>query len=169
MSKLNKQKFMENEKVEEVAETTSAPEKVIKVSPFETKVILSDGTELFIKKLKAGKYFEAQKAFTTWVSVLQNSVSEKIDKSADGKVDEESVREALVNGTITIADFTSKIMEAEEHRTKLLSVALDMTEEAVLENIYPEDLNILLGVVVDLNNFMQNIKNSAAPIAGLGA
>ena len=128
----------------------------------------STGEKVVLKKLKAGKYYEAQKLYVAWISDLQKIFESSkedlkglIDK--EGVVDEKKLEARLkekdntkVSDTLTSAD------TAGEKRLALLAVCLDMNTEELNESYYPEDIDTLLGEAIKLNNFLENVKKSVA-------
>jgi predicted CopG family antitoxin len=145
----------------------------VEAQKFEAEVTLSEGGVLKITKLKAGKYFVAQKLFSDWISQLTTSISgaSGVSKTkGDGSLKtKEEVYEELVQGKFDVSSFVSKISGLEDNRIKFLAAATGLSEEELMNNYYPEDLNKITDAVIELNNFLVNLKNSVAPIAGLGA
>lgn len=131
-------------------------------------ITLLDGSTLTITKLKAGKYFEAQKAFSTWLDGIQNSVKE-VFKTDITDLDKDSVEKKAVSEGDSFTALALKISSNSSSRDEVIAIALGITIEEMNNKFYPEDINLIFSKVIELNNFMENIKNSVAPIAGLGA
>jgi hypothetical protein len=138
-------------------------------------VLPSSGAKKTIHKMKAGQYYQAQKVYVFWLEKLEKVLdASKIDFSkaldADGKPDTAKLDSLIgergkssIEATIQVAN------EATEKGLELLSLALGETPEEINENYYPEDIDVLMTGVMKVNNFMQNLKKSVAPTAGLGA
>jgi hypothetical protein len=140
-----------------------------------TKVNLpSAGKEFIVPKLKAGKYYEAQKVYVSWIQELQkvfstNNVDLEQIKNEDGTVDPEKLQESLTKNTkIDTSSILDQVGFASDKRTELLSICLGKTKEEILEEFFPDDLELIVEKVLEVNNFLGNIKKSVAPMVGLG-
>jgi len=157
-------------------ETSKAPPMTFKV-----EVELPTTQEsITVKKLKAGPYYKAQKLYTEWLSLLQdlfNTSREstkdlKTTVSKDGKVDEKKleaeIKKELAKSGSKIDMMASLRLadSASDKRINLLAICLDVTVEEVNDKFYPEDINVLLDAAININNFLENVKKSAAPAVG---
>lgn len=131
------------------------------------------GEVVTVRKLKAGPYYEAQKVYVDWISKIQKlfagnqeDLQEAVD--ANGKVDEKKLAEQLKksNSKVDVAEMLSIADNASANQRKLLSLCLGQDEKIINDNYYPEDLEQLLTEVIKLNNFMENVKKSVAPMVG---
>ena len=134
------------------------------------EVTLSDGTKHIVKKLKAGKYYEAQKYFVDWLSNVEAMLeSQKIDvknmvKEGTDKPDLEKIEKEMTRvESSAFSALVSNAVDASSKRMKLLAVSLDMEEKEMADTFYPEDITALLDAVMEVNNFMGNLKKSVAP------
>ena len=143
------------------------------------EITLLEGKKVTVTKLKAGKFYEAQKIYTEWyklvIEVIANkkglNVSALVDK--DGEADINKIQEMMakrqedsVDLAVLLQDNNNKVSDK---KLELLSVALSMDVKEVSEEFYSEDIEVLVSKVIELNNFSDNLKNFAAPMVGLGA
>jgi len=138
------------------------------------KVILG-GEEITAKKLKAGKFYEAQKVisqlFRDAGSLLKKD--EKADVSQ--KEVERKVKEQVAEGKIPdikdvdMAGLVSMFDKFPQHISRFVAICVEMTHEELLDKAYPEEINKAFAVCFELNNVMENLKNSVAPMEKLGA
>jgi len=141
----------------------------------EKTVILPSGDTRILKKLKAGKHYEAQQIYANWINSLQKillkarvDMGKGFDK--DGKADMKKMTDLIEKNKELNADaLLEKAEEASFMRVALLAVCLGETKEEVSENYYAEDLDVMLDACIELNNFLGNLKKSVAPITGEGA
>ena len=166
-----KQEKVETKAVEKPAVVEASP--VLFVT--EQTVKLPSGETRLIKKLKAGRHYEAQQIYANWITSLQKlllnarvDLSKGFDK--DGKADMKKFS-ALIekNKELDAESLLAKAQEASVMRISLLAVCLGETEEEISDNYYAEDLEALLDTCVELNNFLGTLKKSVAPITGGGA
>jgi hypothetical protein len=124
-----------------------------------TAKITIGGKEITINKLKAGKFYEAQK-----------SISEMFKKAAELSTDPKATTEGKVPDMkdVDISNLVGLFEEFPQHVAKFVSICIDMTDKDLLEKAYPEEINEAFGVCLELNNVMENLKNSVAPIGKLG-
>lgn len=108
----------------------------------EDKIILG-GEETTIKKLKAGKFYEAQKVFSEILSVSTGAGAE------DG------------------SNMSKLMTEFPELITKFVAVCSEIPVDEINEKAYPEEISAAFGVCAELNNVVENIKNSVAPMEKL--
>jgi len=137
----------------------------------------ASGEKILLKKLKAGLYYEAQKIFVKWFGDLQKLLTkDKIDFEAlkdpkTGKiVDIEKATEKLQNATsFDIVGFLDQSESNSKLMLQLVAICIGSTPKELTEKYYPEDITELAVGAIKLNNFIGNLKKSAAPTAGLGA
>ena len=151
----------------------ATPAEVPKAFLTETEVYLPYSKEKYVvKKLRAGKYNEAQKVFTAWISELQKMVMKsqvelKGVMGADGKPDATKLAGQLDEETQrTVSILLESAGDASTERMKLIALGLQLTMDEVNEKFYPEDLEVLLGAINGINAFMENLKKSVAPTLG---
>ena len=145
----------------------------------EKKIKLSSGDELIIKKLKSGKFYEAQKIYSEWFSIILDILSKRedinfndfIDK--DGKADSDKIQNTLNKKQSNQYGFIKEIYDNTEEvvtkKLELVSFCIGVSKEDLGELYYQEDIELILNTVIELNNFSENLKNFVAPMAGLGA
>jgi len=135
----------------------------------------SSGETRLIKKLKAGKHYEAQQIYANWINSLQKILLKaRVDLDTgfdkEGKADMKKLTDLIEKNKELNADaLLEKAQEAAKMRIALLSVCLGETEKEIEENYYAEDLEVLLDASIELNNFLGTLKKSVAPITGGGA
>jgi hypothetical protein len=152
------------------------PKDLEKILLLAKEITLSDGSKLTIKKLKVGKYYQAQKHFSEWISELQKAVtSSSIDYSdyigEDGKPDMLRIQKELESkgSSNQATNLLSAINKTSVYKIRLASIGLEKTEDDVEELYYADDIDLIVMTMLDVNDFMGNLKNFAAPIANLGA
>ena len=135
---------------------------------FTAKAML-DGKELLIHKLKAGKYYEAQKIYIGMAdrirAAMQKSMTPeelKNEKNMDG-TDEKEMR--ALAGKMKVATLY-EIVPTEV--LKLVAFCIDKPEKELSEQAYPEEISDIADKVIELNNFKDNLKKSVAPMGNLG-
>jgi hypothetical protein len=135
----------------------------------------SDGMEFTVPKLKAGKYYQAQKVYVSWIQELQkvfagsNNLDLEEVKDTKGEVDPKKLQKALEkNSGFDTSSVLDQVGVASAKRTELLAICLGRTTEEILEDFYPEDLEIIVDKVIEVNNFLGNLKKSVAPMVSLG-
>ncbi|MFA5724587.1 MAG: hypothetical protein WC979_10115 [Candidatus Pacearchaeota archaeon] len=124
--------------------------------------IVIGGNIKVIQKLKAGKFYEAQKVIATIFKETSKLSSTKSVESENGEMTPDTKDMdigALVN---LFEDFPS-------HVAKFVAICSETLEEELLKEAYPEEINDAFGVCLELNNVMENLKNSVAPMGKLGA
>ena len=132
-------------------------EKTLKTS---AEIIIGGKTKT-INKLKAGKFYDAQKI----IAGMFKEAS-KISSSPDAVVKEGE------NPDVSNMDLGALIGLFESFPTqvaKFVAICADMPDVEILQEAYPEEINEAFGVCLELNNVMENLKNSVAPIGKLGA
>ena len=131
------------------------------------------GVSLRINKLKSKAHYEAQKIYSEWVRELQKLSEIKMD-SKSVVDDNDSVN--LVKFEAEYKDLESKriafVLDKSESlvklRSQILSWCLGVPPEKIEEDYYPEDLDFLIGKCLEVNRFMDSLKKSVAPTAGIG-
>jgi len=158
----------------------ASPEKQANLTPFVTFIevtLPSTGQTVKLEKLKAGKYYQAQKIYIAWIQELQKAFSSNLEVDVkelikeDGTADKNKLVEEIKgrDNKVNVQALLTKINEASTRRMELLEICLNSTTEAIENNYYPEDIDLLMDKVIALNNFMGNLKKSVAPSVGLGA
>jgi hypothetical protein len=135
----------------------------------------ASGEVVKIEKLKAGKYYEAQKVYVEWLQQIRELIDEssgKIDpkKFTDekGKVDTVAMEKEVdaQGGHVNIAVMLSKAEGSAKKQVQLLAICLGKSEEEILNNYFPEDMKFLVDKAITLNNFIENLRKSVAPSVG---
>jgi len=125
-----------------------------------TSEIVIGGKAKAIQKLRAGKFYDAQKViaeiFKETAKLSTSSESIETGKTPDVKDMD------LVAMVSLFGSFPPQV-------AKFIAICADMPEEELLKDAYPEELNEAFGVCLELNNVMENLKNSMAPLKKLGA
>jgi len=123
-------------------------------NPTETEAkVLIGGEEYPVYKLKAGKFYEAQQVFAEIISTL-SSVDKKTSVSGEGGSNEGEQTIAV------LSKFPEKI-------SKFVAVCMALDEKDLLEKAYPEEITTAFEVCIRLNNVIDNLKNSVAPMEKL--
>ncbi len=138
---MSEEKAQSSPAVEEPKTEATAPVKG--VSKIESKIIFG-GKEYAIYKLKAAKYYEAQKIFLGVIGRFQES-----EKGEDGS----KMMEAM-------GDFPKEMM-------KVIAICSDKTVEEIGELAFPDEISPAFVEVLELNKFTENLKNFAAPLESL--
>jgi len=128
-----------------------------------TAEIIIGGEKKTINKLKAGKFYDAQKVFADIVKSMTPpaSMANKIPKSPQeiAKAAEElgasKLQEVFVTMPRKIAEF--------------VAICADMETKEFMVEAYPEEVPAAFTVCYKLNNIVNNLKNYRAPIEKLGA
>jgi len=140
-------------------ETQAVQQATVPDSGEKTAKITLGGEEITIKKLKAGKFYEAQRIFAKIISSVRTSGEAKtVGQKGEAKeiaVDLDQVIRVLA--------------EVPEQVAKFVAFCAEMKEEDVLAKAYPEEINKAFGTCLELNNVIENLKNFAAPMEKLGA
>ena len=164
------------EEVEATVEVVTPTKEQKTSSKFKTNsefVLPATGQKMKLFKLKAGKYYEAQKIYVEWIEELTQIFSgdgQSLTKAIDAKgvVDEKKLKEqfALAENKKTVSNTLKCANKAAEYRMDLVAICLGVTIEIVNEEYYPEDIDIILDEAIILNNFIENVKKSAALSVG---
>jgi len=124
-----------------------------------------NGEKLVIHKLKAGKYYEAQKIYVGMIDAIRGKTT--YDTTKVGKAQEKLTEEELE--VASSLDFSGLYSVFPQAVAKLVAFCIDMDVEKLLEEAYPEEINEISSKVIELNNFQENLKNAVAPLGNLGA
>jgi hypothetical protein len=123
--------------------------------------IVIGGSTKTIQKLKAGKFYEAQKVIAAiFKETSQLSSSSKSVKNEDG---------TEVPVDMDMGELASLFENFPTHVAKFVAICAEISEEELLNDAYPEEINKAFGICLELNNVMENLKNSVAPMGKLGA
>jgi len=128
-----------------------------------------NGQTLTINKLKAGKYYEAQEIYLGMIDALRKQMAQKpqVDKEGNAIVVDKLKPEELASNLTLDVSSLYKIFPKEI--VKLVSFCIGVEGKKLLEEAYPEEISDMADKVIKLNNFSENLKNSVAPLASLGA
>jgi len=122
--------------------------------------IVIGGQKKTIQKLKAGKFYDAQKIiaemFKEAANLSTSSKSVEVGKTPDIK-------------DMDLGALVGLFEKFPTHVANFVAVCAEMPSEELLKEAYPEEVNEAFGVCLELNNVMENLKNSVAPIGKLGA
>ncbi len=121
--------------------------------------IIIGGQSKTIQKLKAGKFYDAQKIIAEMFREAAKLSSSPKPEGADAPDVKDMDLGALVG---LFEKFPTYV-------ANFVAVCADMPEKELLDSAYPEEVNEAFGVCLELNNVMENLKNSVAPIGKLGA
>lgn len=143
-----------------------------------------NGEKIVIQKLKAGKYYEAQRIYIGLISSIRGSMVDNAKQKSDAEEESKKLNEAkdkidkgvplekeelsglLKTGSL---DFDTLYAKFPQEIAGLVGFCIGVEKEKLLEEAYPEELSFIAEEVIKLNNFAENIKNSVAPLASLGA
>ncbi|MBW2994354.1 hypothetical protein KY315_02965 [Candidatus Woesearchaeota archaeon] len=117
-----------------------------------------NGKEITINKLKAGKYYEAQKIYIGLIDKVRQDMKLELKKPQGKEIKPEDViaKKGLdINSLYSV--FPTEI-------AKLVAFCIDFEPEKLLEEAYPEEISNIATKVIELNNFNENLKNSVAPM-----
>jgi len=121
-------------------------------------VIIINDKEIVITKMKAGKHYECQKSFLRMISAVQKTYSD-IELTA-GKSKEQLKKEGL-ESEITYWDV---MMLVPDKMLSFVAECLDVDVEFLKTEANPEEIPIAYKKIVELNDFMGNVKNFVTPI-----
>ncbi len=125
-----------------------------------TAKITLGGEEVTVNKLKAGKFYEAQKPISEMFKKAAELAPSKPQNLEEGEVPDMK--------DVDITNLVGLFEDFPQHVAKFVSICVNMTDKELLEKAYPEEINEAFGVCLELNNVMENLKNSVAPIGKLG-
>ena len=125
-----------------------------------TGEIVIGGQSRPIQKLRAGKFYDAQK-------IIAEIFKETAKLSTSSKSVEAGETPEIKNMDIGV--MVGLFESFPNHVAKFIAICADISEEELLKEAYPEELNKAFDVCLELNNVMENLKNSMAPLERLGA
>lgn len=154
----------------DVADNTNVPNVEIKddkPSKYEAEIIIG-GKARTIKKLKAGEFYKAQRAFAGILgSVTKGLDTKKIAKDKIDPNNPEQLKE--IASDADISEVMNVLAEAPAKMAGFVAICAGMDEKELLNEAYPEEIPEAFNVCYDLNNMAENIKNFGAPMRMLGA
>ena len=112
--------------------------------PIEAKLSLG-GEEYTIKKLKAGKFYEAQKLFAEIIASVGSKSGETTDSDQLSQI---------------LSEFPEKVLA-------FVAKCAELDEKEIKEKAYPEEISVAFEKCMELNNVFENLKNSVAPMERL--
>ena len=121
--------------------------------------IIIGGQTKTINKLKAGKFYDAQKIIAEMFR--ETSQLSTSSKSVDGGTTPD-IKDVDLEALVSLFE------KFPNHVAKFIATCADMPEEDLLKDAYPEEINTAFSICLKLNNVMENLKNSVAPIKELG-
>lgn len=134
------------------------------------EVELPSGPKITIFKLKAKKYYDAQKLFLRWIQLIDDIIKFKeLDFTKflgeDGKVDEKKLMKEVATKQIENID---KLLEVSAEATKthldFIALCMGLADDSDLQDkFYPEDIEVLSEKVIELNRFTANLKKLGPP------
>ena len=125
-----------------------------------------NGEKITIHKLKAGKYYEAQKIYVGMIDSVRVSGNKEVAVDKNKDKSQETSKKDEVNVPL---DITSLYSTFPREVIKLVAFCVDIDEKKLLDDGYPEEITEMASKVIELNNFNENLKNSVAPLENLGA
>lgn len=137
----------ENEKKEQ-SNTVEQTSSISSKTKLEDNIIVG-GEIVKITKLRAGEFYKLQKVFG---EILRSAVAsgDKVDK-----MDADQVAKLFGELPGQVAEF--------------VAICAGMSKEELLEKAYPEEIAEAFGKGLALNNVIDNLKKSVAPMQMLGA
>ncbi len=115
------------------------------------------GKEYEVVRLKAGKFYEAQRIFADIIKSVRTDSGSKA-AGQEGEV------------LAVDLDQVSKVLsEVPQKVARFVAYCIGVEEKVVLDEAYPEEINEAFGVCLRVNNVIENLKNFAAPMEKLGA
>jgi len=135
-------------------------EKIMKTSA----EIVINGQKKTIQKLRAGKFYDAQK-------IIAEMFRQAAQLSASSKSIESDKTPTSGNKSpdVDMGALLSLFEKLPTHVAKFVAICAEMSDEDLLKEAYPEEINKAFDICLELNNVMENLKNSVAPIETLGA
>lgn len=136
--------------------TTEQKEVVAPVNGVEKleDTIVIGGKTIVVQKLRAANYYKAQKVFLEIVGSFEKARNTGMDDK---------------NNIVDFTSVTEAMSSFPEGMIKIVSICSGKTEEEIGNEAYPDELGNAFTVVVKLNRFVENLKNSVAPLENLGA
>lgn len=140
-----------------------------------TATIVIGGETKVIKRLKAGKFYEAQKVILELIK-LGNKISTSDEtKQSEKLIDPRTQRDAKVKKgkikaeNVNVEEMIEIFSHYPDKITKFISICADMPHDELLKKAYPEEINNAFNTCLELNRVIENVKNSVAPIQKMGA
>ena len=131
--------------------------------------VMLNGEKLIVNKLKAGRYYEAQKIFVGMIDAIRKQGKFEIElKPQKGKKDIKELTPDDIKTTSKL-DVSGLYSTFPVEIANLVAFCIDIEVEKLLEDAYPEEITDIASKVIELNNFSENLKNSVAPLGNLGA
>ncbi len=122
-----------------------------------------NGEKITIQKLKAGKYYEAQKLYVGMIDVIRRTTAK------DAKPQEKSGKADNKSNEVVSIDVAGLYSTFPQEVVKLVAFCIDRKADELFKDAYPEEISDMATKVIELNNFNENLKNSVAPLGNLGA
>ena len=123
-----------------------------------TAKIFIGGEEITIHKLKAGKFYDAQKI----IAEMFREAAKLGGTQSVGKGKTPDIKDVDISGLVGLFETLPQQV------AKFVAICAKMETKDLLEKAYPEEINKSFAVCLELNNVMENLKNSVAPIGKLG-
>lgn len=125
------------------------------------------GETVELHKLKAGKYYQAQKLYVGWLQNIQSVLamdSEEIAKTVNekGELDTAKIKKVAQNKKMDVGKALGMAENAAQSQIDILAVCLGLTKEEIEDKYYPEDIGVLVKEALQLNDFVGNVKKSVA-------
>ncbi len=133
---------------------------------FSAEIVLG-GEKKTIQKLKAGKFYDAQKVIAE-IFREASKFSSKKPENPDNKTESKEQDQIGIEG-MDLGELVNLFEKFPVQTAKFVAICAEMTETELLEKAYPEEISTAFDVCLELNNVMENLKNSVAPIGKLGA
>lgn len=124
----------------------------VSINKFEAEIVLG-GEKMIVKKLKAVKFYEAQKLF---IEVMTGASKIERDKK-EGKIGEDEANQKGIEFAWTVLP---------NLKIEFLSKCIDKTKEEIGELAYPKEIEQACEIIADLNEFDEILKKLLAPIQG---
>jgi hypothetical protein len=138
-----------SEQSKEAGETPTISSSQSKSTTKLEDIIIIGNEEVTIHKLKAGEFYKLQGVF-----------GEILKAAASSAEDVEKMNPDQLGGLF---------IKIPEHTAEFVAICAQMPKEELLEKAYPEEIAEAFGKGLALNNVVENLKNSVAPMEKLGA
>lgn len=177
----DEQNKVENE--QDITPIVVQPEREVGVSPDGLSAVVKLGGEFReIHKLKAGKFYIAQKHFSEVYGVLADMLRNKdtaalvnqgiadnnleaSDSNTSKPLDPTLVEKLSTGNGIGI--ISNILGEVPAKLARFVAVCCDMSEEELLDIAYPDEISDAFDVCYKLNNIMDSLKKFGAPMRNL--
>ncbi len=138
-----------------------------KPNKHEAEIVIGGKTRV-IKKLRAGEFYKAQRAFAGILgSVTKGLDTKKLMKDEIDPNNPEQLKK-MVSDT-DIPAVMNVLAEAPTKMAGFVAICAGIDEKELLNEAYPEEIPEAFNICYDLNNMAENIKNFGAPMRMLGA